>query len=259
MTPFKTHEALDHPRIAHGFFGRVGGVSKGQYSSLNTGRGSGDNPDNVTENRRRVARALGTSEPQLQSLSQIHSRDVLIIDSPTREQPKADGLVTKTPGLGISALSADCAPVLFADTKAGVIGSAHAGWRGALSGVTDAVIDAMESVGATRKDIHAVIGPCIHIDHYQVGPDFRDAFIKDDSDNSRYFDPGPTRDDGSESYYFSLLGYLTTRLSNAGVERIGWSMDCTYALPEQYFSYRYNTHNGISDYGRNISAIMLHE
>ena len=257
MTPFKTHERLDHARIAHGFFGRTGGVSKGQYESLNTGLGSGDNRDSVIENRRRAAAALGTSEPNLQSLSQIHSPDVLIIEAASREQPRADGLVTTTPGLAISALSADCAPVLLADTDAGVIGSAHAGWRGALSGVTDAVLDAMESMGAARENIRAVVGPCIHIDHYQVGGEFRDAFMDADGDNSYFFDPGPARADGSDSFYFSLLGYLTDRLSKSGLTRIGWSMDCTYALPEQYFSYRYNTHNGVSDYGRNISAIIL--
>lgn len=257
MTPFKTYDPLVHDDIAHGFFGRQGGVSTGLYSSLNTGAGSGDNPQNVTENRRRVAASLGTSESRLQSLHQIHSRDVMIIDGPLQTKPQADALVTNAPGLAISALSADCAPVLFADTNARVIGAAHAGWRGALSGITDATIDAMETLGAKRADIRAVVGPCIHIESYQVGPEFYQTFLDASEDNTHYFDPGPVREDGSESFQFSLLGYLTSRLSGAGIARIGWSMDCTYAAPETYFSYRYNTHQGIKDYGRNISAIML--
>lgn len=257
MTPFKTYDPLVHDDIAHGFFGRQGGVSTGLYSSLNTGAGSGDNPQNVTENRRRVAASLGTSEGRLQSLHQIHSRDVMIIDGPLKTKPQADALVTNVAGLAISALSADCAPVLLADPNARVIGAAHAGWRGALSGITDAAIEAMETLGAKRADIRAVIGPCIHIDSYQVGPEFRETFIDVSADNAAYFDTGSMREDGSASFQFNLLAYLKARLSEAGLLRIGWSEDCTYAAPETYFSYRYNTHQGATDYGRNISAIML--
>lgn len=255
--PFLTAESLSAPRLSHGFFGREGGVSTGVYDSLNAGYGSDDSPDNVRENRRLIAATLGTSEPQLQSLSQVHSRDVIIIDSATSEPLTADGLVTTTPGLAISALGADCAPVLFADVAAGVIGACHAGWRGALSGITEATIEAMESVGAVRGHICAAIGPCIHPDSYQVGAEFRETFTTARSGHAEFFVQGPTRDDGTDSFQFDLPGFLHSRLRAANIARIDPSPVCTYAHPGRYFSYRYNTHYGVSDYGRNISAIML--
>ena len=251
--PSRSHELLNHERITHGFFGRRGGVSTGQYESLNVGAGSQDSPTNITENRARVAQSLGTTEPKLLSLSQIHSTEVLIVDAPfSGTPPKADGLVTKTPGLAISALSADCGPVLFYDPKSHIIGACHAGWRGALAGVTTETIRAMESLGAARENIHAVLGPCISQDSYEVGHEFRDTFAAENEAHDRFFKLGPNR-----KPHFDLKRFILAKLRKDGLTKIDALPDCTYAQPDDYFSYRYNTHNGISDYGRNISAIML--
>ena len=251
--PFKTHDLLSHHGITHGFFGRQGGVSKQQYESLNVGQGSADSPENVIKNRMIVANALGTTEPKMLSLSQIHSTKVLIVDSPfSGHPPKADGLVTKTPGLAISALSADCGPVLFCDSEARIIGACHAGWRGALAGVTTETIIAMESLGATRKNIHAVLGPCISQNSYEVGHEYRDTFAAENEAYDRFFKLGP-----NAKPHFDLKRFILARLRKDGLTHIDALPDCTYAQPEAYFSYRYNTHNNIDDYGRNISAIML--
>ncbi|MEP3892067.1 MAG: peptidoglycan editing factor PgeF [Hellea sp.] len=251
--PFKTHQLLDHDGFTHGFFGRQGGVSKDQYESLNIGQGSHDLAANVTKNREIVASSLGTTQPNLMSLSQIHSTDVLIVDAPfSAHPPKADGLVTKTTGLAISALSADCGPVLFCDPAARIIGACHAGWRGALAGVTKETIRAMESIGAKRENIHAVLGPCISQDSYEVGHDFRDTFAAENEAHDRFFKLGPNR-----KPQFDLKRFILAMLRKDGLTHIEALPDCTYAQPEDYFSYRYNTHNGIKDYGRNISAIML--
>ncbi|MDB2438170.1 peptidoglycan editing factor PgeF [Hellea sp.] len=251
--PFKTHSLLEHDGISHGFFGRKGGVSKDQYASLNVGKGSQDSSENVAENRKRVAEALGTSEPKLLSLSQIHSTEVLIVDAPfTGAPPKADGLVTKTAGLAISALAADCGPVLFCDPKARIIGACHAGWRGALAGITTETIRAMESLGATRDNIHAVLGPCISQDSYEVGHDYRDTFVAENEAHDRFFRLGP-----NQKPHFDLKRFILAKLRKDGITHIDALLDCTYAQPEAYFSYRYNTHKVLGDYGRNISAIML--
>ena len=253
--PFKTHELLTHKAIAHGFFGRQGGISTGSYESLNVGQGSQDLVENVTENRARVAAALGTSEAKLLSLSQIHSTEVLIVDAPfTGTPPKADGLVTKTPGLAISALAADCGPVLFCDPTARIIGGCHAGWRGALAGVTTQTIRAMESLGASRENIHAVLGPCISQDSYEVGHDYRDTFVAENESHDRFFRLGPNR-----KPHFDLKRFIRAKLRKDGLTHIDALPDCTYAQPDDYFSYRYNTHHELGDYGRNISAIMLTE
>ena len=251
--PFKTHDLLKHDVITYGFFGRQGGVSIGQYKSLNVGAGSQDALENITENRRRVAAELGTSESRLLSLSQIHSTEVLIVDAPfSSVPPKADGLVTKTPGLAISALAADCGPVLFCDPNASVIGACHAGWRGALSGVTTETLRAMESLGAKRENIHAVLGPCISQDSYEVGHDYRDTFVAENESHDRFFRLGP-----NQKPHFDLKRFILAKLRKDGLTHIDALPDCTYAQPEDYFSYRYNTHKEIGDYGRNISAIML--
>lgn len=251
--PFKTHELLEHDAISHGFFGRQGGVSKQQYESLNVGQGSSDFPINVTKNREIVASSLGTTEQKLMSLSQIHSTEVLIVDAPfTGTPPKADGLVTQMPGLAISALSADCGPVLFFDHAAQVIGACHAGWRGALSGVTTQTICAMESLGAKRESILAALGPCISQESYEVGHDFRDSFAAENETYDRFFKLGP-----NEKPHFDLKRFILAKLSDEGLTKIDALPDCTYAQPDEYFSYRYNTHHGTQDYGRNISAIML--
>ena len=251
--PFKTHELLTHDGIAHGFFGREGGVSEGQYASLNVGQGSQDQSENITENRSRVATALGTTEDKLLSLSQIHSTEVLIVDAPFNGTlPKADGLVTKTPNLAISALAADCGPVLFCDPEARIIGTCHAGWRGALAGITTDTIRAMESLGAQRENICAVLGPCISQDSYEVGHDYRDSFVAENEAHDRFFRLGP-----NQKPHFDLKRFILAKIRKDGVMQIDALPDCTYAQPEAYFSYRYNTHKGIGDYGRNISGIML--
>jgi len=260
LTTFKTHELLAHQGIAHGFFTRTGGTSQGSYASLNAGQGSSDKPDNVTKNRARIAAALGTSGDHLLSLSQIHSTDVLIVDGPFgSEIPKADGLVTKTPGLAISALAADCGPVLICDAEDKVIGACNEAWSGALSGITDQTIKAMESLGANPDNIHAVLGPCISQPSYEVGPEFRDSFVAEKETYDRFFELGPLKENGERRPHFDLKRFILARLRGAGVTRIDALSDCTYAQPEDYFSYRYNTHQGISDYGRNISVIMLTE
>lgn len=239
--------------LSHGFFGRAGGVSKGIYEGLNTGRGSKDDPVDVTENRRRVATALGTRETLLLSAHQCHSTDVIIADGPwAGANPKADAIVTKTPGIAVSALAADCAPVLFVDPVNRVIGAAHAGWRGALAGVTDKTVEAMESIGADRKYIKATIGPCIGPDNFEVGPEFVVAFLANNPTAKTHFKAGNT-----DRSYFDMKSYLVERLMDAGINSVSALPDCTYAQHSDYFSYRHNSHQGIADYGRNISAIML--
>jgi len=242
--------------ISHGFFGRGGGVSTGKYASLNTGRGSDDNLADIEENRRRVAQAIGTMDEHLLSNHQIHSTNVVTAKTPwdKHAQPKADGIVTNIAGLAISALSADCAPILFADANSGVIGAAHAGWRGALDGVTEQTIKAMVSLGAKRNNIVAAIGPCIGPRHFEVGPEFVGEFISENLGNAKLFRPGK----GDRSY-FDIKAYLVRKLLAAGLGQAISLPDCTYAAPDEYFSYRHNCHNDISDYGRNISVIMLNE
>lgn len=251
---FQTHKALSDNGITHGFFTRKGGVSKGIYDSLNAGYRSDDNADAVRENRSRIAASLGTSEPRLLTCHQCHSNDAVIISSPWGAgwPPKADAIVTNTPGIACGALAADCAPVLLADPEARVIGAAHAGWRGALSGITDSAIAAMESLGAKRSAITAIVGPCISQASYEVGPDFKNSFCQVASANARFFIPGQ-----KDRQQFDLKAYVMARLEMAGVAHAQALGDCTYAQPQDYFSYRYNCHQGVDGYGRNISAIML--
>lgn len=247
MTPVSvTSDLLPVP---HGFFGRQGGVSEGVYRSLNCGLGSDDDPAAVEINRQRVQQTLGADA--LISLYQIHSPDVVILDRPPPERLKADGLVTTQPGLALSALSADCGPVLFCDVNAGVIAACHAGWRGALSGIVESTVAAMCEVGAEAPRIRAVLGPCIGPDHYEVGTEFRDAFLDISEDYSAHFRPGP-----SERPYFDLPGFILSRLNACGITEAAWTGHCTYADRERYFSYRRNTHEDLNGYGRNISAIM---
>jgi YfiH family protein len=257
MTEFLTHDLLTAPGILHGFFTRRGGVSTPPYDSLNAGRGSNDDASSVAENRGRIAAALGTDETCLLSLWQCHSSDVVIVDAPLKHRPKADGLVTKTPGLALSALAADCGPVLLHDPDAKVIGACHAGWRGALSGITDETIRAMETIGAQRENIRAVLGPCISQPSYEVGHDFRDTFVAEDETYDRFFSMGRDNQNTSGKPQFDLKRFVLMRLRRAGLTHVAALPDCTYAQPTDFFSYRYNTHQGISDYGRNISAIIL--
>jgi len=260
--PFKTHDLLSLDGINHGFFGRQGGVSNTQYDSLNAGRGSDDEPDNVAQNRALIAGALGTSADCLLSLSQIHSTNVLIIDAPftdpiSGELPQADGLVTKTAGLAISALSADCGPVLMYDPAAKVISACHAGWRGAVAGITTETIKAMEAIGASRDNIRAVLGPCISQPNYEVGHGFRDDLVAQNESHDRFFEASPPQNQISGKPHFDLKRFILAKLRDEGVTQIDALPDCTYGQPDEYFSYRYNTHLGVSGYGRNLSAIML--
>ena len=256
--PFKRHDLLSLSGVAHGFFGRQGGVSdRAPYQSLNSGRDSSDDTDKITQNRTLIAGALGTAPECLMSLSQIHSTDVLIIDAPFKdpisgELPKADGLVTKTAGLAISALSADCGPVLLCDPQAKVIGACHAGWRGAAAGITTETIKAMCAIGATRENIRAVLGPCISQPNYEVGHDFQDQLMSDNKAHSVFFKTGP-----SGKPHFDLKAFILAKLRDEDVVQIAALPDCTYGQPKDYFSYRYNTHQNVSGYGRNLSAIML--
>ena len=237
--------------VRHGFFGREGGVSGGIYGSLNAGTGSDDDAEAVRENRRRIAAAFGLSADRLVGVHQVHSPNVVTIDAPfPAERPRADALVTTTPGLVLSVLTADCAPILLADAQANVIGAAHAGWRGALSGVLDATIAAMRAAGAT--DIAAAIGPCIHQLSYEVGPEFEAAFIGADPAHARFFVAGP-----GDRRCFGLPGFCASRLDALGVARVETLAHDTYADPQRLFSYRRAMHAREGDYGRNCAAISL--
>jgi YfiH family protein len=239
----------------HGFFGRQGGVSEGLYASLNCGYGSSDDAGCVRENRARVASRLGAAEDRLITVYQIHSADVVTVEAPwpRGDAPKADAIVTKVKGIALGVLAADCAPVLFADATAGVIGSAHAGWKGALGGVVEATVGAMEALGAERSRIRAAIGPCIGQASYEVGPEFLGRFVDAATLNGAYFHPSAR----AGHCLFDLPGYVAARLRAAGVADVARLNVCTYEHAEHYFSFRRTTHRGEADYGRNLSAIML--
>jgi polyphenol oxidase len=242
---------LKHGKIAHGFFGRTGGVSTGIYASLNCGPGSGDAPASVGENRARVAQHLGA---ELVTLYQIHSDKAVNVNAPWgNDRPQADAMATATPDIALGILTADCAPVLFADHQARVIGAAHAGWKGALGGVIESVLAAMENLGANRARIAAAIGPCIAQDSYEVGAEFRDRFADTDSANARFFVPS----NKPGHFRFALEGYVAHRLTTAGVSNIEPLHADTYAREADFFSFRRTTHRGEPDYGRQISAIVL--
>jgi polyphenol oxidase len=243
------------PRIRHAFFTRSGGVSQGVYASLNGGVGSNDGPEKVAENRARMAAALGVKPDRLLTAYQIHSPDVVVADEPwTREdRPHADAIVTRVPRLAIGVSTADCGPVLFADSEAGVIGAAHAGWRGALTGVIEATVAAMERLGADRGRIAAALGPTIRQPNYEVGPEFVERFLAADSGNSRFFLPSHRHGHSM----FDLAGYISERLGRAGVAQFEDLGLCTYAEPERFFSYRRTTQSGEPDYGRHVNAIAL--
>lgn len=250
-----TANNLSGDGIAHGFFTRQGGVSKGDYDSLNCGYGSDDERASVAENRRRISEHLGSSLPDVTTVYQVHSAEVVHVEEPFAPDtvPKADALVTTTPGLPIGALAADCTPVLFADPHAKVIGAAHAGWRGAVAGVLAATVDAMEQLGADRTRIAAAIGPTIHQPNYEVGPEFEAQFLEQDASHERFF---TTFAEGGRPH-FDLPGYCRHSLEAA---RIGSILDldrCTYADDSLFFSFRRKTHLSETDYGRQISAIVI--
>jgi YfiH family protein len=241
--------------IRHAFFTREGGVSTGLYDSLNGGLGSSDDPARVNENRRRMTDRFGLPADALVSLYQIHSADAVVVERPwSREaRPRADGMVTRTPGLVLGITTADCGPVLFADAQAGVVGAAHAGWRGALGGVLDATLDAMETLGAERGRTVAVLGPMIRQDAYEVGPELVAGFRSADLANERFFRPAAR----NAHAMFDLAGYIGASLRQAGIGQVVDLGLCTYADEKRFFSYRRATHRGEADYGRLIAAIAL--
>jgi polyphenol oxidase len=238
--------------LRHGFFTRRGGASSGVFTGLNCGYGSSDQREIVQINRGRVAEAMGVPETHLVGVHQIHSATAITVDGPLDEKPQADALVTATPGIALSVLTADCQPVLFADRDAGVIGAAHAGWRGALDGVLAATVEAMEALGAQRANISAVIGPCISQRAYEVGPEFIEDFLAEDPDYARYFANG-----AEDRMQFDLPGFGLNRLRAAGVGHAEWTRHCTYGDPDRFYSYRRTTHSKEADYGRLIAAITL--
>ena len=236
----------------HGFFTRRGGASSGVFAGLNCGQGSSDQTEIVGINRARVAEAMGVAADHLVGVHQVHSDRVVHATGPLPEKPRADGLVTASPGIALSVLAADCQPVLFADAEAGVIGAAHAGWRGALDGILEATVSAMETLGAARGRIAAVIGPCISQRAYEVGPEFFEEFIDRDRSYDRFFIQG-----AGDRMLFDLPGFGLKRLRDAGVGQAEWTRHCTYSDPDRFYSYRRTTHAREADYGRLISAIAL--
>ena len=241
--------------IRHGFFTRSGGVSQGVYATLNGGTGSDDAPDMITENRARMAAVLGVAPDRLLTAYQIHSPDVVMAERPwTREnRPRADAIVTRTPELAVGISTADCGPLLFADSQAGVVGAAHAGWRGALTGVVEATIAAMEKLGADRGRIAVALGPTIRQRNYEVGPEFIERFLAADAANASFFTA--SKRDGHA--LFDLTGYIAERVTRAGIENFEDLGLCTYAEPERFYSYRRMTLLGEPDYGRHVNAIAL--
>jgi hypothetical protein len=242
------------PGVRHAFFTRQGGVSEGVFDSLNVGLGSGDDPLCVAENRGRAARALGQDAAALLTCYQIHSAMAVTVDAPfDDERPRADAVVTRTPGLVCGALAADCAPVLIADPEARIVAAVHAGWRGALAGVVGSAIDAMVWLGADPARMSAAVGPCIGPASYEVGLEFLDAFVEADGANARFFAPGVR----PEKRLFDLPAYVLSRLAAAGVARAEWIGRDTLAEEDWFFSNRRALHRGESDYGRLLSAITL--
>jgi len=239
-------------RSRHGFFGRRGGVSKGDLASLNCGYGADDAAENVDENRRRVMVEIGAEA--LQTCYQVHSAEAVFVTEPV-ERPRADGLVTTTPGIALGALSADCAPVLLESGDGRVIGACHAGWRGAVSGIADATVAVMRDHGA--EDIRAVVGPCIIQPSYEVGNGFKAAALKIDPNATSFFATREPKGDWiGAAVHFDLPNYVLERLAKAGVKARALGT-CTYKNEDDYFSYRRNTHSGNADYGRNIAAICI--
>ncbi|MGH6872181.1 MAG: peptidoglycan editing factor PgeF [Rhizomicrobium sp.] len=246
-------KARDLPEAAHGFFGREGGVSAGLYATLNCGPGSGDDLSAVAANRERVRAALAAQH--LVTLHQEHSARAVIVNAPWEmgQGAHADAMATATPGIALGILTADCTPVLLHDAQAGVIGAAHAGWKGAFAGVIDAVLTAMETLGAVRERVAAAAGPCISQANYEVGPEFHDRFTAADSTLARFFMLA-----GRAGHFrFDLEGYVVHRLREAGVDHVEGVFRDTYSHDADFFSFRRSTHRGEPGYGRQISAIVL--
>jgi YfiH family protein len=242
------------PGLRHAFFSRDGGVSGGIYASLNGGIGSNDDPANVAENRRRMAEQIGVTTDRFLTLFQVHSPDVVVASAPwdAASRPRADAIVTRAPGLAIGVTAADCGPILFVDPNARVIGAAHAGWKGALTGIVESTVDAMEGLGAERAGIVAAIGPLIRQPSYEVGNEFVERFVDADAENVLFFLPASREGHAM----FDLAGFIRMRLENAGVSVIDDIGVDTYS-DERFFSYRRSVHRKEPDYGRHVHAIML--
>jgi polyphenol oxidase len=255
LTPYQADNLAMTPGIRHGFFTRQGGTSTGLYKTLNCGSGSKDDRVAVNDNRARVAEHLGSHHGDVQTIYQVHSADVVIVDAIVDREtiPKADALVTRTRGLAIGVLTADCCPVLFADQEAKIVGAAHAGWKGAVGGVLEATLRAMESLGADRARIVAAIGPTINQAAYEVGKEFQDTFLTDDPANGRFFGRGAA----GGKFQFDLPGFVHSKLQKSSLTRIEACAPCTYRNESLFFSYRRSTHRSEPDYGRQISAIVV--
>lgn len=251
----ETTELKSFTTLRHGFFTRQGGHSAGLFTSLNCGFGSGDDKSTVARNRAAAAQSLGVGGTSILTAWQWHSSDVVTAEDPWDIQapPKADAIVTTRPGLAIAVLTADCAPLLFADPEAHVIGAAHAGWKGALLGVADTTITAMEKIGARRERITAIIGPTISQPAYEVGPEFPTPFLAQDPANADFFRPS----ERPRHHMFDLPAYLMRRMSLQGIGRVVNLGLCTYGDEERFYSFRRATHRNEKDYGRQISAIVL--
>ncbi|SLN48550.1 Laccase domain protein YfiH [Pseudoruegeria aquimaris] len=245
-----TCEALGPVR--HGFFTRKGGASSGIFDGLNCGMGSSDQAEIVQINRARVAEAMGVAPEAMTYVHQVHSPDVVTISAPGEGGGTADAMVTATPGLALAILTADCQPVLLADAENGVIGAAHAGWKGTLDGVLENTVEAMVALGADRSAIRAAIGPSISQRAYEVGPEFVERFIDEDPETARYFGTGE-----GDRYLFNLPLMGLHRLRGAGVGVAEWTGHCTYSDPERFYSYRRSVHAKEADYGRLVSVIRL--
>ncbi len=256
-TPLQTFEApsLALPGLAHGFFGRGGGVSTGVYASLNGGIGSRDAPECVEENKARMAKRLGVAADRLLVPYQIHSADALAVSEPWAPdaRPRCDGLATRTRGLALGVTGADCGMLLFVDASRGVIGAAHAGWKGALYGVIEATIAAMEGLGARRSDINVALGPMIDGESYEVGPEFVERFTTEHPSFDQFFAPSPK----AGHSMFDLPAFIEMRVAQAGAASFENIRVSTYANEESCFSYRRSVHRGEEDYGRLVSAIAL--
>ena len=250
VPPLATSKLLELPGVCHAYFSRHGGLSEGVFATLNVG---GLEDPHVPENRKLCARALGVAGEQLVILRQIHSATVIEVDGPFNTPPEGDGMVTRSRGLALGIVTADCMPVLFADPDAGVIGAAHAGWRGALDGVLENTIEAMIRLGADSKNTRAAIGPALRQQNFEVGMDLVDAFVEKFPQAEKFFAPGVT----SEKRQFDLAGFGVWRMREAGLSQIDDIDQCTLAAPEEYFSYRAMKRAGHSDNGRNLSGITL--
>jgi YfiH family protein len=238
--------------LRHGFFCRGGGASSGVFQGLNCGHGSSDQTEAVTINRARVAEALEIAPEALVGVHQVQSAEVLTVSEAPAVAVRADALVTATPGIALSVLTADCQPVLMADPEARVIGAAHAGWKGAVAGILEATVNAMAALGADPARIRAVIGPTISQRAYEVGPEFFDTVMAQDDSAARFFASGQ-----GDRLHFDLPGYGLARLRAAGVGRAEWTRHCTYGDPVRFYSYRRSVHHKEADYGRLIAAIRL--